>query len=70
MLKCKDDAEDTKNFEILDKVHPFSIYITVREFSFLCCNESVLFFLILNIQSGRFEFVKKFDCVIEKNTMK
>jgi hypothetical protein len=51
------------------------IYITVREFLFLYCNESVLFFLILNIQIGGFKFVKKFDTVriiiiTEKNTIK
>jgi hypothetical protein len=36
-------------------------------------NESVLFFLIMNIQYGRFEFVKKIDNIrlfIEKNTIK
>jgi hypothetical protein len=37
--------------------------LLLGNFLFLYCNESVLFFLILNIQSGRFEFVKKFDTV-------
>jgi hypothetical protein len=48
--------------------------LLLGNFLFLYCNESVLFFLILNIQSGRFEFVKKFDSqiiiIIEKNTIK
>jgi hypothetical protein len=52
-----------------------TLYITVREFLFLYCNESVLFFLILNIQIGGFKFVKKIDTVriiiiTEKNTIK
>jgi hypothetical protein len=37
--------------------------LLLGNFLFLYCNESVLFFLILNIQSGRFEFVKKFYTV-------
>jgi hypothetical protein len=41
----------------------FQYTLLLGNFLFLYCNESVLFFLIFNIQSGRFEFVKKFDTV-------
>jgi hypothetical protein len=47
---------------IVNSIH-FQYTLLLGNFLFLYCNESVLFFLILNIQIGRFEFVKKFDTV-------
>jgi hypothetical protein len=46
----------------INSIH-FQYTLLLGNFLFLYCNESVLFFLILNIQSGRFEFVKKFVTV-------
>jgi hypothetical protein len=46
--------------ERLNSIH-FQYTLLLGNFLFLYCNESVLFYLILNIQSRRFEFVKKFD---------
>jgi hypothetical protein len=68
----KDGIDNKLHQDRLDSVH-FQYTLLLGNFLFLYCNESVLFFLILNIQSGRFEFVKKFDSqiiIIEKNTIK
>jgi hypothetical protein len=46
----------------VNSIH-FQYTLLLGNFLFLYCNENVLFFLILNIQSRRFEFVKKFDTV-------
>jgi hypothetical protein len=47
----------------INSIH-FQYTLLLGNFLFLYCNESVLFFLLLNIQSGHFEFVKKFDTII------
>jgi hypothetical protein len=53
---------DLYMYNYINSIH-FQYTLLLGNFLFLYCNESVLFFLILNIQSGRFEFVKKFDTV-------
>jgi hypothetical protein len=67
ILKTIKPSANGANLQIYTLIYINSIHfqytLLLGNFLFLYCNESVLFFLILNIQSRRFEFVKKFDTV-------
>jgi hypothetical protein len=65
LLKGMGSLDSSITSKRLDKcqVKVQSIHLLGNFLFFLYCSESVLFFLILNLQSGRFEFVKKFDIV-------
>jgi hypothetical protein len=63
LLLCQRMTLANKIFYLYIQFIHFQYTLLLGNFLFLYWNESGSFFLILNIQNGRFEFVKKFDTV-------